>query len=245
VVSAPYQRFFPVRIDWHTSGQAFLWEYNRLVGYQNALSPGARFDFNELVVGQPETELTGRQEYELAGIFVRALSRADALTALVRELPGIDASDDPLLKRCHSRLTEDLLARLDRIRSFMTLVHAALSQPWSAAESEDATPFRPEASRAHDLARNVALQLKHILRSGDYASSDALLSDLTEFLEIVRDAVPEEFEQLAADLSEPPALGPDCETVLNAAQSRYYNELAQLLNLMTEVGIRINQIASG
>lgn len=243
VIPLPYQRFIDLRIDWHTSGQVFLRVDGHLVGYHNALSPGAHLSVANLTLGFPDPDTARNQRHDVGRLFIRTLSRADSMAALVRELPAIEAPEDAALERCRWLLMVNLLDRLDRIRAFMTQVNATLSHPWPEPGNPSEGPFAPEAMVAHDLAIQTVVDLKKILRSGDFTSAETFLSHFSEFVEILYRARPTEFQQLAVDLEPDPELPSECREALDRVLAQPRSDLAPLLALLNEAGSRITQIA--
>jgi hypothetical protein len=245
VVMLPHRRFVNLRFDWHTSGQARLLLDGRLVGYQNALSPAARLTVADIAFGLADWPSTATSpRYEVGRLFVRALARSDSLAAVSREFPAIDLPDDDLFARCRLRMTVNLLAKLDRLRAFMAQVHQALSQPWSQEAGPAEGPFTPDATLAHDLSRRAVVELRSMLRSGDFTMPERFLAPFTQCLEILHRALPAEFQQLAAELGEPPVIPEECRAAIEEvlAQGRRDAASASFLALLAEANERINQI---
>ena len=246
LVVLPHRRFVDFRLDWHTSGQAYLRGDGRLIAYHNAVAPSARFEVDDVAFGLPDAPPSATNpRYEIARLFVRALSRPDALAALSRKMPAIDIPDDALFERCRLRIMVDLLAKLDRLRAFMTQVNGALSQPWSEDAQPNEGPFAEEAIRAHDLASVALVELWKMLRSGDFTRPNRFLAPFTQFLSILHDALPAEFDQLASALQEKPAVPDECRQVIDEALARGRQDLAPLLALLTTASERVSEIAEG
>jgi hypothetical protein len=244
VVPLPFSQFVQLRFDWHTSGQAQLRADKRLVGYQNALSPAARFTVADITLGLPDGDAThNRPQYEVGRLFVRALARSDSLAALARELPAIDVPHSDLFERCRLRMTLDLLAKLDRLRTFMTHVNQTLSQPWPSESQPAEEPFTPEATLAHDLVTRAVAELWKMLRSGDFTAPDKFLTPFTRFLKIMHRALPAEFQQLAFELGQAPAVPQECQAVFEKVLAQGRSDFAPLLALLAEANQRVTQIA--
>jgi hypothetical protein len=246
LVVLPHRRFVELRLDWHTSGQAYLRADGHLVAYHNAVAPAARFEVDDVAFGLPNAPTSATNpRYEIARLFVRALSRPDALAALSRKLPAIDIPDDDLFERCRLRIMVDLMAKLDRLRAFMTQVNGTLSQPWSEDAQPNEEPFAEEAIRAHDLASAAVTELWKMLRSGDFTAPNRFLTPFTQFLEILHHALPVEFEQLASELEESTTVPDECRKVVDDAFARGRHDLAPLLALLTTASERVSEIAQG
>jgi hypothetical protein len=245
-LAVPFPQYVELRFDWHTSGQAYLRADGRLVRYHNALSPAARFTVADITLGLPDADATqSRPRYEIGRLFIRALARQDSLAMLSRELPAIDIPDDDLFERCRLRTAANLLAKLDRVRNFMTHVNQTLSQPWPSEDQPAEGPFAPDAILAHDLATRAVAELWKMLRSGDYTTPDNFLTPFTQFLEIMHRALPAEFEQLAAELADAPAVPDECQAVFEEALAQGRQDLAPLLALLAAANERVTQIAGG
>src|SRR5262249_32802179 len=143
-VVLPGERFVEFRFDWHASGQARILADGRLVAYHNAVAPGALLSFDRVAFGMGNVQPpSARPQYYVSRVFVRALSRHDALAHLSRLLPKVAPAPD--VDRCRRRIIGNALAVVDRLRAFMGGVHANLSQPWTDEAGPAEGPFRPEA----------------------------------------------------------------------------------------------------
>lgn len=240
--------FFPqfslLRFDWHTSGQASLSVDGQLIGYHNALSASARFAVADITVGRHDGhESFTYQGYEIGRLFVRTLAQSDCLAAFSRELPAVDIPNDDLFKRCRMRITVDLLGRLDRLRSFMTVVNQMLTHPWPDVTRPAGQPSFPEATLVHDLAMAAVAALWGMLRSDDFARSDDFLAPFTQLLEILHRARPDEFGQLAAELRQAPVVPKACREIIDSALEQGRHSFGPLLALFAEADERITRIA--
>jgi len=75
-LASPNPRFAELRFDWHTSGQTFLRVDGRLVGYHDALSPGARLTIDDVAFGFLESVPPSPDPSNQIGrFFLRALRR--------------------------------------------------------------------------------------------------------------------------------------------------------------------------
>lgn len=243
----PYQRFANLRFDWHTSGQARVLLDGRLVGYHNAVAPTAQLEVDNVTFGvsaegTPPGTMT---RYHVGGMFARVLRRSDSLAVFSRLLPVVDVPDDNLFNRCRVRAAMNLLAMVQQLRQFMTLVNQQLSQPWSQESGPAEGPFNPEATEAHQLATKAVAELGTMLRTGNFSTPEAFLSPFTAFLRILHDALPNEFEALAEDLTKTPVIPDACRQVFEAALEQGGQELRPLVRLLSVASERIREIAGG
>jgi hypothetical protein len=242
----PQLRFIDMRFDWHTSGQARVLLDGRLLGYHNALAPAAQLEVANVTFGVPDAPASGHtQRFHIGRVFVNVLRRSDPLATISRLFPVVDVPDDDLFERCRVRAAINLLAMVDRLRRFMTLVNQQLSQPWSQESGPPEGPFSAEAKEAHELATTAFIELRRMLRTGDFSAPDGFLSPFTEFLKILHDALPNQFEALAGDLMKAPAVPDECRKVLEAALEESEQELKPLLELLSLAANRISEIAGG
>lgn len=236
--------FTDLRVDWHTSGQARLSVNGRLAGYTHSLSPGTVFDADRMTFGFPDGLVEPHNpNYLIARVFVRVLRRADSLATLTRLLPQIDIGDDR--NRCRVRAFVAILRLLDRLRSFMATFHQAMSQPWSEVNGPPEGPFRPEAIRAHELALAVGRALSRMLSDNDFSNPDAFLDPFTEFLQILRTALPAEFDSLAAELQAADVIPDDCKQDLEYARQQNEQVLAPIEALLSAASDRVKAVAGG
>jgi hypothetical protein len=233
---------FDFRFDWHTSGQAFLRANGQLLGYHNALSPTVRLAVFDVALGYT-APITDGPTYAIERLFIRVLSRQDPLAILSRELPAVDLPPDQFLERCRTILTIDLMSKLDRVRSFMTQFNQATSQPWSSGSESSEGPFDPEAILAHDLGNRAVAELWTMLRSRDFTRQDRFLDPFTESLKIMHRVLPEEFQQLAMELGQTPAIAEECREVIENALGQRRHQFAPLIALLDKANERIAQIA--
>ena len=102
-VVLPANRYVEFRFDWHASGQARLLADGRLVAYHNAVAPGAILGFDRVAFGMGNVQPPSAQPlYHVSRVFVRALSRPDALAHLSKLLPKVASAPDVdrLFKTC-------------------------------------------------------------------------------------------------------------------------------------------------
>jgi hypothetical protein len=244
-VELPANGFTDFRFDWHTSGQARLLANGRLVGYHNAVAPGAAFAVDRVVFGMPNDQPASPQPlYRLSRVFVRALSRADSLAAFARLLPQVAVPPQDL-NRCRKRVLGNLLRVVARLRQFMSLIHQTLSQPWSAQTGPAAGPFRPEATQAHALATESVAALVTMLKTSDFSAPDRFLDPFTRFLRILYTTRPAEFEALAAELAPLATVPDDCKDALGQLSDDNSDAFAPILALLTTATERMRDIAGG
>jgi hypothetical protein len=239
------RRFVDIRFDWHTSGQARILLDGRLVLYHNGVAPTAQLEVANVKFGVPEGSAPGFFRYHVGGVFARVLRRSDSLAAVSGSLPVVDVPADDLFEQCRVRTAINLLAMVDRLRHFMTLVNQQLSQPWSQDSGPPEGPFSADAIKAHQLAAKASVELRTMLRTGDFSAPDSFLSPFTAFLKILHDAVPAEFEALAEDLIKTPVVPEVCRQVFEAALEQAGQELRPLLELFSVASNRISEIAGG
>jgi hypothetical protein len=211
----PRERFADIRFDWHSSGQARLEVDGRLIGYHNALAPGAELSVPDVVVGNaPPVRRSRLPVYDVARVFVRALRRDDPVRTvggLVGDvtLPDVDEAQ---WKRCVGERSHDILALTRQLRAFMAQVHAQLSQPWQEDDGPTPGPFTQAAVRAHRLALEAGAQLVRMLATRDFSRPEAFLTPYTGLLQTLHDARPDQFRQLVVDhLAAAPANDPCAE----------------------------------
>jgi hypothetical protein len=248
VLVFPHRRFTEVRFDWHTSGQARLLQDGDLVGYQNAVAPAAQLDVTRVVFGLPPSVMSPGgplPRYEIQRVFVRALRRSDSLAAFTRLLPDVPMPDDPLFERCYVRATINLLAMVDRLRQFMSLVNQKLSQPWTSASGPPEGPFTPEAVTAHQLATQSVVELGRMMRTGDFSTAEPFLDPLEQFLRILHKTLPDEFSALAKELMESTALPDECVPALEAVLDDNRQSFGPLLDVLLAASKRIESIVGG
>jgi hypothetical protein len=242
-VVLPANRFVEFRFDWHASGQARILADGRLVAYHNAVAPGALLAFDRVAFGMGNvTPASPRPLYHVARVFVRALSRPDTLAHLSMLLPQVAATPD--VNRCRFRIIAGLLAVVDRLRAFMGGTHAGLSQPWSEQAGPASGPFRPEAVEAHALATAAAAALVKMLRTGDFAAADAFLEPLGRFLRLMRDAQPQAFAALAAEIDAMQVVPEDCRAAFEASAEEQA-AFAPIIELLARAEALVRAIAGG
>lgn len=238
-----------VRLDWHTSGQTRLWADGRLVGYHNAVSPGAALQIDRVAFGLPfpEPEEFHRQSrhFTVSRVFVRALARPDTLAGFSRLLPAAEPTVDDLLRKCRLTATSRLLATVDRLRAFMATAHQALTQPWTAPGGPDAGPFTAAATAAHLQATAAGAALVEMVRRGDYSSPDDFLCPFEAFLRVLHDALPSQFTALASELLDRPVVPEECRPVMEKALDPWREEYAPLISLLTDASARVRAVAEG
>lgn len=246
VVRLPHRRYVDLRFDWHTSGQARLVLNRRLVGYHHAVAPGAELDVNGVgfgLAGLPPTATNPR--YQVGRVFVRAMRRSDSLARLTALLPTVSPPDTELAERCQLRAMLDLLAIVDRLRSFMTMANEKLTQPWSDEAGPPEGAFSAEASAAHELALTAVVEFVRMLRTGDFSAPEPFLDAFGEFLGILREALPDEFEALAADLMDLPDPPPECVELAEAAREQHGATIGPLLELLEAAAARLQDVLGG
>lgn len=244
-VDLPANRYVDFRFDWHTSGQARIVQDGQLVAYRHSASPGTAITVDRVVFGLPNLQPTPQvPSYRVARVFVRLLSRVDALAIFSRLLPNVEAPDDPK-NRCSEIAIAGILAMVDRLREFMATIHQTLTQSWSAQAGPAQGPFQSQATKAHALAVKAVAELVMMLRTGDFLAPNRFLIPFTRFLRILHDTKPAEFEALAAELRKTTIVPDDCQKIFESVgkESRAtFQPLIELLNAATE---QIERIASG
>jgi hypothetical protein len=158
-------------------------------------------------------------------------------------LPEIKIGEDR--NRCRLRAFSALLLLLDRLRTFMATFHQSMSQPWSEQNGPADGPFRPEAIRAHELAIAVGLAFSNMLRNNDFSNPDSFLDPFTEFLRILRSALPTEFDNLAAELSAADIIPDACKEDLEYAREQNKQALDPITDLLSAASARLKAIAGG
>ncbi len=241
----PPSFFSELRFDWHTSGQARLLQDGRLVGYHNAVAPSVRLDVNNLVFGMPDVPLATKPNYAIGRVFVRVLRRLDALADFAKLLPTIPLSDPKLFEPCYLQAILHLLAMVDRLRQFMSLIHQKTSQPWTLASGPAEGPFRPEAIAAHDLATQAAIELTNMMRKGDFSTANAFLEPFEAFLRSLHDLAPEEFAVLAKDLAHAHQFPTDCALEAESILEKNRRVLGSLLDVLSKASDRLQDVAGG
>lgn len=243
-VQFPSQSFADLRIDWHTSGQTRLFVNGRLVRYQNAFVPGISFDIDRLSFGHPGQPPTPHApQYQIARVFVRALTRTDGLATLSRLLPQMPPTEDR--GRCHLIVFTNLLRLLDRLRPFMAAFHQAKSQPWTEEFGPAEGPFQAEAVQAHQLAIRSMLAFNQMLRTGDFSNPESFLEPFTEFLRILRASQPAQFDALAAELSATDVIPKSCRKQIEAEFEENRAALDPIINLLSAATTRVQDNIGG
>jgi hypothetical protein len=244
VTTLATRSFTDVRVDWHTSGQTRISIDGRLAGYSNELATGTSFDLDRLSFGLPgEPPQIHAPQYQIARIFVRVLTRTDALVTLSRLLPKTPPGKDG--GRCHLLVLTNLLNLLERLRPFMAAFHQAKSQPWTAENGPPEGPFQPEAVEAHQLAISSMLALKEMLRTGDFSKPDAFLEPFTKFLQILRASQPEQFDALAAELLAADVVPEGCRDLFESQLKEHGEALYPIIELLSAATKRIQEITGG
>lgn len=245
LVEIPARTFTDLRFDWHTSGQARLSANGRLVGYNNAVAPGASFEIDRVMFGQLDTQSSASLPlYLVARVFVRALLRSDSLAMFSRLLPVVQIAGADM-NRCRLRVLSNLLRLLDRLRGFMTTFHQITSQTWSQQEGPPDGPFRPEARQAHDLAVTAVLALSKMLCTGDFTKPDSFLEPFTEFLHILRAALPSQFDTLAAELGAADIVPDECKALFDSSLEQNRQALDPVITLLSAATERVRDISGG
>lgn len=236
-------RFFgDVRFDWHTSGQARLFQDGRLVGYHNAVAPSLQLDITGVVFGIPNAPLAREPGYRVGRVFVRALLRSDSLALFSKLLPVVEADDDDV-GRCRLRTITNLLQLLDRLRKFMTAFHQTTSRPWSQKGGPPQGPFNPEATQAHDLAVTAVAELAKMLRTGDFSAPDRFLEPFTQFLRILRAVQPSQFDALAAEIGAAKIVPEGCRELFEQELEKNRWALAPIIELLAAAAERVRRIS--
>ena len=239
----PANRYVEFRFDWHASGPARILADGRLVAYHNAVAPGALLNFDRVAFGMGNVTPPSPQPlYHLARVFVRALARPDPLAHLSKLLPQTAATPD--VNRCRLRIIGGLLQVVDKLRAFMGGTHASLSQPWTEHAGPASGPFRPEAVEAHALATTAAAALVTMLRTGDFAAADGFLDPLGKFLRLLRDAQPQAFAALAAEIEAMEVVPEDCRAAFEASEEER-RAFAPIIELLEGAEALVRAIAGG
>ena len=193
----PYREYVDIRFDWHTSGQARLLQGEKLVGYHNAVAPGAVLSIGDVSVGRTEVPLgTAGTPIGVQRIFVRALRQQDALAIFSKFLPETVYNDDPQLARCRTVAIQQLFAASAAIRPLMAQFHQQESEPWSSG-SNASSPFSAAATTAHEQALEAGAALMRMLRTKDFSASASFLDPFETFLRTLKQALPAQFDALA------------------------------------------------
>jgi hypothetical protein len=243
-VQFPSKSFIDLRVDWHTSGQTRLSVDGRLVRYRNDFFPGASFDIDRLSFGHPGDPPTPHApQYQIARVFVRALTRTDGLVTLSRLLPQMPPTEDR--GRCHLIVLTNLLRLLDRLRPFMAAFHQAKSQPWTEEFGPAEGPFQAEAVQAHQLAITSMLAFNQMLRTGDFSKPESFLEPFTEFLRILRASQPAQFDALAAELFAADVIPKSCRKQLESELEENRAALDPIINLLSAATARVQDIIGG
>ena len=242
-VVLPANRYIEFRFDWHASGQARILADGRLVAYHNAVSPGAILSFDRVAFGMGSVQPPSAEPlYHISRVFMRALSRPDALAHLSRLLPKTVPAPD--VNRCRQRIIGNALAVVDRLRAFMGGVHANLSQPWTDMAGPPEGPFRPEAVEAHALATAAVGALVAMLRTGDFTAPESVLEPFGRFLRILRDAQPQAFAGLAAEIDAMEVVPEDCRAAFEATEEDKV-AFAPIIELLTQINDLVRTVAGG
>jgi hypothetical protein len=243
-VQFPSTSFAELRVDWHTSGQTRLSVDGRLVRYQNALVPGFSFDIDRLSFGHPGDPPTPHApQYQIARVFVRALTRTDSLATLSRLLPQMPPPE--ARGRCHLIVFTNLLRLLDRLRPFMASFLQAKSQPWTEEFGPAEGPFQAEAVQAHQLAITSMLAFNQMLRSGDFSNPNSFLEPFTAFLRILRASQPAQFDALAAELFAADVIPESCRKQIESELEENRTALDPIINLLSAATARVQEIIGG
>lgn len=235
--------FTDLRFDWHTSGQARLSADGRLVAYHNAVAPGAQFDIDRVVFGQPGGQPAAFPAYLVARVFVRVLLRTDSAALFTRLLPVVEVGED--VGRCRLRTFNNLLRMLDRLREFMSAFHQSTSRPWTREGGPAEGPFDPESVRAHELAVAAVLELARMLRAGDFSAPEKFLDPFTEFLRILRAAQPARFDALAAEIDAAKIVPEGCREVFDRQLGENAQALDPVIRLLTAASERVRAVPAG
>lgn len=243
-VQFPSKSFADLRVDWHTSGQTRLFVNGRLVRYQNAFVSGISFDIDRLSFGHPGHPPTPHApQYQIARVFVRALTRTDALVTLSRLLPQMPPTEDR--GRCHLIVFTNLLRLLDRLRPFMAAFHQAKSHPWTEEFGPAEGPFQAEAVQAHQLAITSMLAFNRMLRTGDFSKPEDFLKPFIEFLRILRASQPAQFDALAAELFAADVIPESCRDQIKYELEENQAALDPIINLLSAATVRVQDIIGG
>ena len=245
-LSFPHRSFVEVRIDWHTSGQARLFQDENLIGYHNAVSPGSELTFGGISVGQTNKPLGAvGPRIGVKRIFVRALKKTDPLGIISRMLPDPPKieNEDPRLKHCQNIAITELLEVVDLLRPFMIQFHNQESQPWSASDVPQSSPFTEASISAHSAALETGLAFKKILSRNDFSSAEAFLDPFERFLTILRDVFPVEFESLTQTILARPGIPADCRNRLQADRATNGAEFEQIVQLIDAAAQRVISVA--
>ena len=240
-IELPTRGFVECRFDWHTTGQARVLVGGRLVAYHNNVAPGAMLTVDQIGFGAwvPSTA-----SYRIDRVFVRVLQRSTSAATFSKLLPPIDAPDVDR-NRCRRRVLSNLVAMVGRLHGFMASFHQSSSQPWTRQDGPAAGPFQPEATQAHALATKSVAELATMLRTDDFSAPDRFLDPFTEFVRILHDALPAQFEALAEELAQREIVPPDCRTVFEPRLRKNKAALAPLIDLLTQAAERVRYIAGG
>jgi len=240
----PSQSFTDLRLDWHTSGQTRLSVDGKLIRYTNKLLTGGSFDIDRLSFGHPgQPPAPHAPQYQIARVFVRALTRTDALVTFSRLLPKIPPSEDR--GRCHLLVFSNLLSLIDRLRPFVAAFHQAKSQPWTEEFGPPEGPFQPEAVQAHQLAITSMLVLQEMLRTSDFSQPEDFLKPFTEFLRILRASQPAQFDALAAELFAADVIPESCREQIKYELEQNQAALDPIINLLSAATERVQDIIGG
>jgi hypothetical protein len=244
LLTLPHRTYVDIRIDWHTSGQARLLQGGELIGYHNAVSPGASVSVPTLAFGRSDRPPGPGSRYGVQRFFVRALQRTDALAALSRLFPDIPAKDDPMVARCRVLALNELLSVVDSLRPFMSLFHQQTSSPWSPDTTGPPDPFSEASEAAHRSALAAGAALVRMLRTMDFEAPQAFLEPFEDLLRTLHDALPGEFEALAQNiLSSQGQLPDECRQLLEDDRLARGSSMDPILELFQDAATIVRQVA--
>jgi hypothetical protein len=240
----PHRRFIDVRFDWHTSGQAWFAVDGRTRGYHNGIAPGARVELTDILVGNaPPVRRSRLPMLHVSRVFVRALRRPDPLAQTVDSVGELQVPDEDLLRRCIFRRSAELLALCDRLRALMSLFNAQNTSPGDEMSGTLATSLSPQAVEAHELALEAMRLFVDIVRSRDYTRANAFLDTFTALLEILHDALPQDFDALVAEQLEDSKQLEECRQLGEKVLELNEATLRPLVALLDEAAARIQAVA--
>lgn len=237
--------FSDIKFVWHTSGQARLIQDGQLVGYQNAVAPGAVLDIASVVFGIPGVPPAENIIYKIGRVFIRALRRPDLFSDFSRLSPAISFHDTPVPEGCEIPTINNLFAMSDRLQQFMSLFHQNHSKPWTKASGPDEGPFKPEAIAAHEFAIQTLIELTKMMQKSDFSAADNFLELFGNFLRILHDAQPTEFNALADELSSTPAIPEECNQLLQSILEKNKDTLGPFLAVLSKANDLVIHIAGG
>jgi hypothetical protein len=240
-LTLPMNRDFELRFDWHASGQARLFIDEKLVAYDNSVSPGSVVPVDRITIGSASGQPAPAPSMTVSRVFVRLLQRQDSLAHLSKLLPKADLNG--AAKDCQPKIVAGALGAVDKLRAFMALFHQAKSQPWSAAQGPATGPFSADAIKAHTLSNAAATALLHMIRANDFSHQQSFLDPFREFLAIMYRYDPQRYAALVVEISQEQIVPENCAELMKEKAEEYFNTIRPLLALLEEASKLVRSVA--